>query len=434
MPTNINLANIANMLPANGYKPSGGVGGIQAGIQLADYLDSMDRGRRMDDIDYQTAQNDLANKLKDNPLLDAKRQLDLSKTGLEQSSFDSGKQRELMDTSIEQKLSDLRGKIDNETVAALGRQSEVAFNLQKELENGDMTQERYSGYVDRLGKLGVKLNPQLGDPQSMQLIARIAKAAPQTIKFAQEQLIQGQREEGQQTLEHIRGGYHVQSARITADAQRDKASNTIDTKDQDQLTQNQIRAKKIIGTDDILAFAGALNDDIKKSLDSEDYKNSSAGWETDWNRKPELRKYFEDKGGHNAYLEIMNKEWIVTKKADIMTEKLAGKPLFDDQGNKVTSIGPNSKKIIIDVLLGKPVSSKQPLSSNAQVPQDKTSSPSALNQDQQALVSKFGTDYDAMEKYAMSQPQSARRDAALAWIRSQKPIGTFDQSTMPPIM
>ncbi len=139
--TNLNFSSLAGLLPTNGYKPESGIGGIQSGIQLADYLDSMDRTRRMDDLTFQSETNKFENELLDNPMKESDRALKLAQSGFDKSLIDDGTKRQAIDLELQTKLEQLSKTKGDNAVQAVTNQASLAEQYMNLESSGQMTTE-----------------------------------------------------------------------------------------------------------------------------------------------------------------------------------------------------------------------------------------------------------------------------------------------------
>lgn len=445
---NYNLSSLISLLPKNGYTPKGAIGGIQAGIQLADYLDSMDRSRRLDDINYETSllepeakrianEQALANlsttnaKLQEfeeaSPSRRAKNLLDQTTTEFKQKQYDSGRMSTIADLEFENKLDELAKTKGDNAVKLVQSQGDLALKFQEETKDGMLTDQRYQMYRNQFKLLGIPLPPTLDDPKTVLMLSKIAKGALVTAEYVNKH----------EEAERQRNTY-----KDIAKIRSDSASIY---KDQDDYIMNTIVRKEEILPDDIRKFSVAMEKDFKSSMEgSKVFEQANDAAASLWATNPKLRKEWENKGGKKAYIETVLRGFLVEQKAEQIINRLSGKVLKDSKGSVISnSISKKDKSSIMNLLEGKSSSAtgsekESGFSERTPVgpppvnqPKTKEEAEQALNMDIVKLQNIYGQNYEEMRKFIMKQQPTVRQQMALRWVESKIPSNKSTAAASP---
>ena len=219
----INPATLSQTLPQNDYHLSGGLGGYVSGMQIADYLDNMGRGRRSDDLEYATKQNELENAQLDNPLKQAVRQLSMSKTGAEQNLFNDGTAQEAMRAKVNNEIETAYAARGARGVKELQDQGDFFHQADIAIKSGNMTPEIWQDHVKKGAAIGLKLPPVL-DPDTVEKIGKYAKVGLLTRQQAAARQTQAEHESFTATQNELNRKSALEIARTRVAAGMNKGS------------------------------------------------------------------------------------------------------------------------------------------------------------------------------------------------------------------
>lgn len=335
-----NLAVIAQGLPQNVPGGPGIISGHTAGLQLADYIDNMDRARRMDDISYLSEQNKYENEMADNPLKEAERLLKLSQAQATQETFDSGLAQEAQRTELQDKIDAAIAKRGERAVTEMKNHADLAVAANNEASSGMMSPDRYEFYRKQFAANGMKLpaNPLEG----MKIFSQIAKNAHMTkehlAKIA-EQENKAQLDIDAKQVQSADNKAMTQAMKDVAEIQAKNRGNTGSPEDQ---LMRELEKKSIFTPNDLLRSRAAIEADIKKSLTPQQIelmgKNATSEWQLD-------KKLKEKWPNVNEYIDHVIKQKIDDDITNRIITWFAGKTVIGTNGNNFEIKYSNRDKI-----------------------------------------------------------------------------------------
>lgn len=342
----INPMTLAQTLPANEYKMGGGLGGYMSGMQLADYLDNMDRARNWDNLQMNSETNKYNNEIADNPVKEAERAVKINNANLTNELFKSGDMQEVARAKIREQLDKINTDQSSNAIARLNNQSSFMFNLGKELSEGVISPidaTAYQARVEEGRKLGINLPPTL-NPETMQKIIKMGKIA----SITQEEIRQVRSTEKSQTFQK-----EMQADRLASQERQAASRNAnrgLSTDPWRQIIQRTI-AKEDLSEKDIRGFVGALIYQVKSTpylaeLDRS-RKEASSSWKMAGNKKtPEMAKYKTSEDYAESVFRNNLEQYLLGQTMSL----LDGKSIVDDNTNPVGSIGPDSVQGIVGII------------------------------------------------------------------------------------
>lgn len=343
---NPNFGTLAALLPQNGYKPESGVGGIQAGIQLADYLEAMDRTQRMDDLTYKSESNKLDNEMANNPILELERKLKMSQLQGEQALEDSGLKQQGREADIQMKLETLQQTSGDTVVKAVTNQATLAEHYMNLEEQGQMTDNMRQQYQAQFRRLGLNVDLMSGNPKSKIQLARMALIAPSARKFAEAQALSAQGHGQAMQRDQINNEQAMARAELQARATRELASSrNTESKNPADRALNEISNKPVITSDDLNRVTWALEAKERISIKFDPAMEALRGsWR---NQYANTDKKDQKKLGATMQEYVDKKEEeVVTRKTNAqLANYLSGKQI--EIGGKMVTIKPGNIDAIV---------------------------------------------------------------------------------------
>src|SRR5574343_9511 len=348
-----NLAILAQGLPGVQLTDPGVAQGQVTGLRISDYLDNMDRARRMDDLSYASEKNTLEQTLLDNPQKEAERKLKLALTGLDQANVDSGLTQQTKQAEMQAKLDDLYNKRGAQAVKEIQAHGDLAISAQNEADSGTMTPERWNSYRSAFAKNGVQMPASFAEAAPM--IKSISEKAYQNADYLRKK---AEQERAQSNAIELRGTESA-DAKLRAQATVDAANARVNSpasqtrEDQDKIRENAILKKSDVNQSDLHFLAYLENENFKKTGYSKELEMFEKRMSEMWAQNPKLREEWKDRGGRESFIDAAKEEARLETISRSLAYKLSGKPLVDDSGKVIIkSISASSKDRIKKYMTG----------------------------------------------------------------------------------
>ncbi len=336
---------LSQLLPGNAYKVSGALGGDVAGRQIQDYVDSMERARRQDDVDYGASKNKLENDLLDNPMKAAERDFKTRDAQAGSELFQDGTAQKAMRAKMEGMVEDLVSKKGKNAAEAMTRQLDWMKNLQDDIDSGVLDPMDIGAYQKKLAEgkahgIDTSRFPPTITPEFRKSLAERNKLGIMTRDVLEKKVLQDNAAQNTLTL-HREDKAADKERALEVARERNKAS--AGTSPRNRLMM-ELKDAPVVDEYKVRQLVGFIELEQKKSLGTDlgDYQKRMA--DEFQNSTPAQRKadptmsQFKNAG---EYAEHM-KDMLVTKRVlEGVGEVLAGKELIGADGE---SRGPVSGK------------------------------------------------------------------------------------------
>lgn len=409
----INPMALSQTLPGNDYKFSGGLGGFVSGMQLADYLDNMDRGRMDDDLQRASSANKLQNELLDNPLLAAQREQKLNEANTTNDMYNSGDMQEMARQKVRTEIDNMKTKQGENAVARLGQQSDFILETSKRIESGDLNPLDVGGWrswSEQGSKLGLTL-PETLDPESMTKLRKMGQVA----SITKQEMARTRELDKTQTFTAQQNKLNRESNERIAQT---RASNTGRSSNPMNRIIQEVMNKDEVSGSDISQFSSALVTNFRNSPGGQQLQQVRKDASDDYRTAGTKRtQEMIDAGSPAEYANRKAMKFIQDNIVPTVLSFLDGKTLTNDSGEPIGTIGQGAKPLVTQKVMEAILKNKE-LFGNEGTTQGSTQTTGTKTQGQgketSGAVSEQSFQGESLIQQAIAK-NPALKDPALLW-------------------